>query len=292
MSFNLEIKKELCRLPRQRECCAAAECMGMLLYSARFSALEVRMQSESAEVRRRAAALFRQVFGTELLAEGAVLHTENAEDIRRIYGAFGYEYKNSPLYLNRAVLEEPCCESAFLRGAFLMGGCVSAAGKGYHLELVTSHYNVSRQTQTLLGDMGMTVGSMMRRGNRVLYSKDSSVIEHFLGAAGATGAAMELMLKKVERELRNKVNRSVNCETANLSRTLEAARLQIETVERLKQTGRYDELSPALKQTAELRCAYPDLSLAELCELFDPPLSKPGLSNRLRKLTEIARDEK
>lgn len=132
----------------------------------------------------------------------------------------------------------------------------------------------------------------MRRGNHVLYYKDSVAIEDFLSATGATGAAMTLMLKKVERDLRNKVNRKVNCETANLGKTVEAAAKQIAAIEAIKQAGTYDALPANLKAAAEMRLQHPDLSLSELCPLFTPPLSRPGVNNRMRKLIQIAEELK
>ena len=293
MSFTVDIKDELCRLPSVKPCCAAAECLGLLLYGTVLSPERVRLMPQSGAVRQRVATLFREVFGiTPATPEGqpSVLEIESAGDIQKIYAAFGYDYKSAPLQLNLAVLEDECCKSAFLRGAFLTGGYVSFAGKGYHLELVTSHYHVARQLRALLLDLEMPAGLIQRRGNYVLYYKDSALIEDFLTACGASGSAMELMLQKVERDLRNKVNRKVNCETANLSKTVEAAARQIAAIHRLQQSGRLDELPAVLRETARIRLENPEMSLSELQELFTPPISRPGLSGRIRKLVKLSEE--
>ena len=172
-----------------------------------------------------------------------------------------------------------------------MGGYVSTPDKGYHLELVTTRFHTARQVSALLQEMELTPGQVMRRGAYVLYYKDSGAIEDFLMAAGATGAAMDLMLKKVERELRNDVNRKVNCETANLTKTVGAAAKQIGAIRRLEQSGRLDTLPAPLQETARLRLDNPELSLSELCAVSPTAISRPGLNNRLRRLVQLGEEE-
>ena len=186
------------------------------------------------------------------------------------------------------MVEEDCCRIAFLRGAFLTGGYVSAPGRGYHLELVTSHYNVARQTVLLLEEMGLSCGFVSRRGNFVLYYKDSNVIEEIVGRMGAPGAAMDFRLRKVEKDFRNNINRRVNCETANLGKTVEAAARQCHAIGRLEKAGQLEQLPESLRETARVRMEHPEESLTELLQHFDPPLSRPGLNNRLRKLEQLA----
>lgn len=288
MSFTTEIKTELCRIPTAAPCCALAECLGMLLYASRCDREQIRLQTEIPAVRRRAAALLRQLFGIEAEEQGPLLVL--GEDAARVMAGFGYDGPGT-LQLNRALVEEECDKNSFLRGAFLAGGYVSTPDKGYHLELVTAHYHVARQVSALLLDMDKPAGYVQRRGNHVLYYKDSTHIEEFLAAAGATGSAMELMLKKVERDLRNKVNRQVNCETANLGKTIDAAARQIDAIAALRARGALESLPEPLRETAELREQNPELSLSELCALHRTPISRPGLSGRLRKLVSLAEEE-
>ncbi len=288
MSFTTETKNELCRLSLGAPCCMLAESLGILLYANRFSGDGVRIQSDNPVVRRRAAALLHAAFRAEPEEQNGSQLLYDGQTAERIFSAFGYEHKNIALQLNRALVEEDCCKSAFVRGAFLAGGYLSDPEKSYHLELVTSHYNVSRQVMALLLDMNMAPGQLTRRGNYVLYYKDSGLIEDFLSAAGATGAAMTLMLSKVEKDLRNNVNRKVNCETANLDKTLSAAARQVAAIGRLQAAGVLQTLPQALQATAQVRLDNPELSLSELLPLFDEPITKPGLNNRMRKLMKLA----
>ncbi|MBQ1250618.1 MAG: DNA-binding protein WhiA [Clostridia bacterium] len=295
MSFTEEIKNELTRTPPMADCCAAAECLGMLLYCNRFAPDKVRMITASADVRRRARSLFWECFGAELYEEGDredTLVIDDPEIIHAIFDWYGYQFKNAALSLNRAIVEEECCKAAFLRGCFLMGGYVTAGKSGYHLELVTPHYNVSNQVSALLYEMDMEPGAVTRRSNYVLYYKNSERIETFLSAIGATGAAMDLMLQKVEKALVNKINRKVNCENANFDKTLDAANRQLDAIRHLEESGLLAELSLDLQMTAQLRKDNPMAPLSELAAMFDPPISKPGVSNRLKRLVKISEGSK
>ena len=290
MSFTSDIKIELCRVTPPAPCCVLAECLGMLLYAYQANREGIRLQSESVEVRKRATSLFRQAFGVVTENDDAGILIRDPDDLARVYAAYGYDNLQGSLQLNRALVEEECCKNAFLRGAFLAGGSISTPDKGYHLELVTSHYYVARQTDALLMDIDRAPNSLMRRGYHVLYYKDGEKIGDFLSAMGATNASMELMLVKMEREMRNNINRRSNCEFANISKTVNAAVKQKQAIQKLKDQGKYEDLPAALKETAELRMRYPDLSLGELCKMFDPPISKPGLNNRIRKLIQLSEE--
>lgn len=290
MSFTTDIKTELCRVTPAAPCCILAECLGMLLFSYQANREGIRLQSESIDVRKRAMSLFRQVFGIMAESDENGLLIRDPDDLARIYATYGYDNFQGPLPLNRAIVEEECCKNAFLRGAFLTGGSISTPDKGYHLELVTSHYYVARQMDVLLMDMDRAPSSLIRRGYHVLYYKDSEKIGDYLATMGATNASMELMLVKVEREMRNNINRRSNCEVANLEKTVNAAVKQRMAIQKLKDQERFDQLPQALRETAEMRMKYPDLSLGELCKMFDPPISKPGLNNRIRKLIQLSEE--
>lgn len=289
MSFTTEIKQELCRAPAPAET-APAECLGMLLFAGQLSRSALRLQLENAAVRRRVQNILRMTAGVAAEEEENLLLVTDGEELARLFALYGYE-RESTLPLNRAFVEDESSRCAFLRGAFLVGGYVSTPDKGYHLELVTTRFHTARQVSALLQEMELTPGQVMRRGAYVLYYKDSGAIEDFLMAAGATGAAMDLMLKKVERELRNDVNRKVNCETANLTKTVGAAAKQIGAIRRLVQSGRLDTLPAPLQETARLRLDNPELSLSELCAVSPTAISRPGLNNRLRRLVQLGEEE-
>ena len=288
MSFTTDIKSELCHVPVADDT-ALAECLGMLLFAGQFSRDSLRIQSEMPAVRHRVTQLLGRYMDLWPEEQDTILQLRDPQEIARIFELYGYE-RESPLPLNRALVEDEASRSAFLRGAFLIGGYVSTPEKGYHLELVTPHYYAARQVSALLLDMELPAGQVMRRGIHVLYYKDSAAIEDFLSACGATTAAMDLMLKKVERELRNDINRKVNCETANLTKTVGAAARQIAAIQRLEEAGLLEQLPAPLQLTAHLRLQYPEMSLAELCAAFPEPISRPGLNNRLRRLVQLGEE--
>ena len=160
--------------------------------------------------------------------------------------------------------------------------------KGYHLELATTHLRVSRELHTLLLELGYTPKETTRKANSITYFKQSEAIEDFLTAIGAPIAAMELMNAKAEKLLRNGVNRRVNCEAANVDKTVDAALEQRQAIQALREAGTLDTLSPKLREAAALREAHPELSLAQLAALCDPPVTKSSLSHRLRKLIQLS----
>ena len=296
MSFSGDVKTELCRVEPARACCARAELYGALLYCHTFTAREARIITESESFARRLPELLRQAFALDfdrLPAEGEqkyIFQLTDGEKLGRVIDAFGFDSRQSPvLHINFGLREEGCCRAAFLRGAFLAGGSVTEPRKRYHLELVTSHAQASRELLALLTDMGRRPKQTVRGGCRVTYFKSGDQIEDFLTLMGAPLSAMELMNTRAEKELRNGVNRRVNCEAANLDKAVEAAQEQLEAIRRLYELGRVEELPPRLKETIILREAFPELTLSELAEEFDPPITKSCLNHRLRKLVELSR---
>ena len=296
MSFSSDVKNELCRTGLDRPCCARAEAYGVLLYGNTFSSLEVRLITENESFARRLPMLLDRAFGLRfdrLPGEGErkyVFQLTSEEKIHRIIDVFGFDSRQSPvLHLNFGLLEEECCRAAFLRGAFLAGGSVTEPSKRYHLELVTSHAQASRELLALLADMGRQPGQTARNGSQVTYFKSSEQIEELLTLMGAPVSAMALMTAKAEKELRNGVNRRVNCEAANLDKAVDAAQEQLEAIRRLYELDRVEGLSTQLKETIILRETYPELTLSQLAEEFDPPITKSCLNHRLRKLVELSR---
>ena len=204
----------------------------------------------------------------------------------------GYDRKSHVTYhLNRNELEEDCCLASFLRGAFLMAGTVAGPDKKSHLELKSGHQSLAGEETSLLLDLGLSPKLAHRSGSCLLYFKDSASVEDFLTRIGAPHAAMALMEAKVEKNLRNTINRQVNCETANLVKTADAAARQIAAIRAVLDTRGEEAFPENLRETVRLRLDYPTDTLAELAQRFDPPISKPGLSHRLKKITEFASKE-
>ena len=298
MSFSAEVKGELCRETMQKQCCAQAEAYGVLLYCNTFSSREIRIITENTDFSARLPKLFQRAFSLEFdrvperdVGRGKyIFQITDPGKLSAIIETFGYDpQQHIVLHINFALLEEDCCRSAFLRGAFLAGGSVTDPGKRYHLELATSHAQASREMTALLRDMGYDPKDVGRNGYQVTYFKNSQQIEELLTRMGAPVAAMEMMNAKVEKDLRNEVNRRVNCEAANVGKVVDAAQEQLSAISRLYDLGRVEDLPEKLKETIVLRETYPELSLSELAAEFDPPISKSALNHRLRKLVELSR---
>ena len=268
----------------------------MLLYGNTFSAREVKLVTRNEKLGRRFTELLDRAFSISFddLPENAmegkqsyIIHDRGKlGKILETYGA-------SPdgllaHHVNLGVLEEECCRSSFIRGAFLTGGAITDPMKSYHLELVTAHYNVSRETYALLLDMGFAPKETSRAGNYILYYKQSSAIEDFLTMIGAPIHSMGLMSAKIEKDMRNSVNRKVNCDNANVTKIVDAAASQIDAIERIEAAGAFGALSEKLKETARLRMENPELSIRDLAEMPAPPVTKSCMNHRLRKLVEYA----
>ena len=295
MSFSSQVKGELCRTALSRRCCAQAEAYGVLLYCNQFTARQVRITTESAPFAARLPALFQKAFGVSfdrLPEEGAgkrILSVTAPDKLSALWSAFGYEPEGALAHhINFAVLEEEHCRLAFFRGAFLAGGSVTDPAKRYHLELATSHLSVSRELHALLLEMGFSPKESRRKANAITYFKQSNAIEDFLTAMGAPLAAMDLMNAKAEKDLRGSINRRVNCDAANLDKAVDAAQGQIEAIYKLEERGMLENLPDKLKEAVDLRMAHPELTLSQLAELCDPPVSKSAFNHRLRKLVELA----
>ena len=298
MSFSFDTKNELCRLPVQKLCCARAEAYGILLYCNTFSSTEVRIITENPNFAARLPKLFHRAFGLRFDRQPEpdqpgkmVFQITERKKLDHITNLLGYDPRqNLVLHINFAMLEEECCRASFLRGIFFAGGSVTDPLKRYHLELTTSHAQASRELDVLLRECGYPPKSVARNSSFVTYFKQSDQIEDFLTLIGAPVAAMKIMSAKLEKDLRNSVNRRLNCDSANLDKAVLAAQEQLEAIRKLQTAGLLEQLPDKLQQTAALRLENPELTLSELAEEFDPPVTKSCLNHRLRKISELAKD--
>ena len=297
MSFSSNVKAELCKDSLSKKSCAVAEGYGVLLYCNTFSSTEIRIITESRDFAARLPRLFKKAFGITFDQEpaaqdrGKLQFAISSEDkISRIFETLQMDLKASlTLHVNFGMLEEEAECMAYLRGAFLAGGSVTDPAKRYHLEMTTSHYKVSRETCALLIECGFSPKELSRGGNNILYFKQSDYIEDFLTAIGAQVSAMGVMEAKVEKDLRNGVNRRVNCETANLTKVVDASMGQMAAIRALEEAGALDKLPGKLRETALLRRENPEATLQELAAMLNPPITKSAINHRMRKLLELAR---
>ena len=299
ISFSASAKAEVCRILPNRDCCALAECFGILLFSNSFTAENIKIITESREFALILPKLFKKAFNLNfdvfpsMASPGKLIFQIIDEDkIADVMDAFGFNPQATlALHVNLPLLEDDCCKAAFLRGAFLAGGSVSDPEKGYHMEIATSHQSVARETYALMQEIvGFYPKATQRAGGQVLYLKNSDLISDFLTFLGAPVAAMGIMEARLEKELNNKVNRRCNCDDANTSKVVEAAQEQIAAIQLLKERGLLENIPGKLKQAAEAREANPASSLSELAAMMDPPITKPAMNQRLKKLLQMAKE--
>jgi hypothetical protein len=281
----------------EHRCCRAAECYGILLYCNTFSKDEVKIVTENRSFAELLPRLFYRTFGLDfdqfpsLEQPGKMTFIiDDPDKLRFIFSVYDQEHESLALHVNFGILEEDCCRQSFMRGAFLAGGSVTDPDKRYHLELVTSHLKVSSETYTLLMELGFSPKDTLRGGSSILYFKQSDMIVDFLTAIGAPVCAMKIIEAKMEKELRNGVNRRCNCDTANLGKAVDAAQQQLMAIRHLRASGKLENLPEKLRQAALLREDNPEATLSELAELVDPPISKPAMSHRMRKLIELSEE--
>jgi len=296
MSFSKDVKAELIKLPMGKRNATVAEAYGAFLYGNTFTPHEIRIITESRALGSRLDALLQKAFGLsfdiqpEETATGKRSYLiQDPDKLKKIADVVGYDPKTHVAhYINFGLLEEQGEKEAFVRGAFLVGGSVTDPGKGYHLELTTSHRNVSSSMISLLQELEFTPKATIRRGNYAIYFKQSDAIADFLTTIGASGSALAHMTAKVEKHMNNAVQRRVNCDAANVEKTVEAAQEQLEAIRHIEQGTGLESLPEKLYQTALLRIVNPEMSLTDLAKLADPPVSKSCMSHRLRKLLELA----
>ena len=298
MSFSSDAKAELCQAKTDRKCCAVAECYGVLLYCNTFSAREIRIITASGGFAARLPKLLRRGFGLRFdsLPDAGTgkktLIINDRDKLARIFSAFGSEPEGSlSHHINFGVIEEDCCRTAFVRGAFLAGGSVTDPEKRYHLELATPHRSVSREMFSVLLDMGFSPKETQRSGNSLLYFKKADLIADFFTSLGAPVAAMNVMTAKVDKEMRNTVTRQINCDSANADKTVAAAQEQMAAIRRIVRSYGLDELPEPLKDAALLRITNPEASLADLARLSCPAVTKSCLSHRLKKIMSLAPED-
>ena len=297
VSFSGSAKAEVCRSLPQKGCCALAQCFGVLLFGNSFGFDGIKLITESREFGELLPRLFKKAFGLtfDLISEGTgkrVFQITDEAKLEAVLSACGFDRQSLALHVNLPLLEEECCRTAFLRGAFLAGGSVTDPEKGYHLELNTTHQSVSRETEALMREvMGFLPKSTRRGGGNVLYFKQSDQISDFLTFLGAPVAAMGIMEARLEKELNNKVNRRCNCDEANTSKVVEAAQEQLLAIRILRDSGQLAHLPAKLQQAAIAREENPESSLTELATMMQPPITKPAMNHRLKKLVQLAKEK-
>ncbi|MCM1308477.1 MAG: DNA-binding protein WhiA [Butyrivibrio sp.] len=310
MSFSLKVKEELAGVYASARHCQLAELSALIgmcghIYTTPSGRHYIAVSSENRGITAKCHALIRRAFGYE--ADVSVRY--NAETKNTAYFTAVTDSDTAIKILMAAKLMDGdgsidrdlslvstvgisnmCCKRAFLRGAFLAGGSMSDPEKAYHLEIVTSGPKKSEQIAKAANAFDLGAKIALRRNYYVVYIKESSQIADMLNVTGAHVSLMELENVRVLKEVRNSVNRKVNCETANLNKTVSAAVKQIEDINYIGERAGLDSLNEGLEQIARLRLRYPDMPLKDLGGLLSPAVGKSGVNHRLRRISQIADD--
>lgn len=293
MSFTAGVKNELATLEFESECCKRSFAYGFLLYGKSFTARSVSCATDYAEVMQAFERTIAETSGvkttvTRLRSGKYVLKIPAVEDRKRIIEYFDHAVNSISLRINRGVFEDDECYGSFLRGVFLSCGSIANPDKNYHLEFVIPFHNLSLDLLKILTDFGLKAKLILRKYSYVVYLKDSESIEDLLTLMGAVNSSLELMGIKIQKDVRNKINRQMNFESANMSRSIEAGLAQVKAIEIIEKKQGLDSLSDELKEVAILRRENPDMSLKQLGENLTVPISRSGVNHRLMKIIEIA----
>lgn len=310
MSFSSTVKDEICRHDVNTDCCLASELEAILRTEGALKILggkpTIKVITESGSFARRLYTIVKKLFDinprviikkssklkghvsyiidiTELLLNKEAMEKINLTPDNVSLSSFRQSYKT-----DRQIKE--CCRRASLRGAFLVGGSISDPEKSYHMEIKCVTNAVAEEVCLNMEDLSLHARIVERKGSYIVYLKEGENLVDFLNIVGAHTALMEFENIRIMKEMRNNVNRVVNCETANLQKTVNASVRQVENINLIKEHYGLDKLPENLIEIAELRLEYPDVNLKELGEMLMPPLGKSGVNHRLRKLDEIAEE--
>lgn len=310
MSFSAKVKREICRYVDMSKEEATAELSAIMKVSGTLafsgSGLSFKMTTENPASARLVFTLLKNHFKihSKLMVKKSnslkknniymVVITEEmgVKDLlaktgilREIEGIMSLDYR-----IEKEVFENEDVKKAYVRGAFIGGGSISNPEKTYHLEFVTHSEEYANDLKDLINTFSLNSKVIQRKNSYIIYIKEGEQIVDLLNVIGAHTSLLEVENIRIMKEMRNNVNRLVNCETANLSKTVNAAVRQVESIKLISERIGLKRLPQNLREVAELRLNYPDESLKELGEMLDPPVGKSGINHRLRKIEKIAEE--
>ncbi len=299
MSFSSEVKNEMLKVSDSARHCKIALLAAFINFCGFYDSANDRLIliAENTAVIERTVGLIEELLGfrAEILPfEGRRgIRLEDKTVVDKLInitmgGRRGYDIPP----IDPLVVSSVCCKRAYLRGAFICSGSVSDPSKQYHLEFTNSGYEHAEALKNLISSFGIDAKIIMRKKHYVVYIKEGEQIVDMLNIMSAHRALLEFENLRVVKDLRNNLNRIVNCETANINKVVSAGVRQVEAIEYIQKTVGLGHLSENLRQMAKIRLEYPDLSMKELGEKLDPPVGKSGVNHRLKKLCLIAENLK
>lgn len=306
MSFSQDTKNELVKIKNVSTSAALCELMGCVAFGGRLrrekGVLSLTIVTENPKTARRIYQLIKDTVGLtskvkiSKTSNGKAFYTVAIENDEAISLMMALDFIKKPsdvnylssFRINTEYIDKSARQKAFLRGAFLATGTVMSPEKKYHMEFATPSYGLHNDLYVVMKDMGLSPRVVVRSSNMVIYFKNSEEIADILTLMGAYKVLMDFHNTKILKEIRNNVNRTMNCEAANLQKMVDASMEQVNAINKIIEVGKFETLPENLKEIARLRLEYREHSLKELGEMLDPPLGKSGVNHRLRKLQEIA----
>ena len=302
MSFSGQIKEELAQVISSPRHCQLAELAALVQFCGHIEEDgPLLVQSENPLVIRKCFTLLKKTFKIEAVAKSQ-MQTQNyrlfvtGEDAFRVLEALKICDTAGHLMMRHltdpVLIKNSCCKRAYLRGCYMAVGSMSDPYKSYHLELVCGLQAQAEQLLKILHDFSLDAKMIIRKKYYVVYMKEGEHIADFLNITEAHKALMEFENTRIYKGMRNMVNRKVNCEAANITKTVNAATRQVEDIRLIREKMGLEGLPEPLRQMAYVRLENPQASLGELGKLLDPPVGKSGVNHRLRKLGELAKELK
>ncbi len=300
MSFSHQVKAELLsQIPSARHC-QIAQLTALICTIGQISvdekrSLHITFHTEQPEMKQHCGQLMKKLFGFSEIqnAKQAYQVLLTVKLLHQAEDKLNKKKKvldSKELAWDGLILQRSCCKRAFLRGLFLACGSVNNPEKAYHLEMVFASAEMAGQVLDILRDLQVEGKCIQRKNHYVVYLKDGSMIVDFLNNIGAPLSLMQMENIRIFKDVRNGVNRRVNCEAANINKTVSASKKQIENILLIEEKMGFQKLPRNLRQIAELRLREPEASLKELGEMVNPPVTKSGVNHRLRKISQIADD--
>ena len=293
-SFASRAREEIAQRSIQKDCCVRAAAYGIACFAKYFDAKGLVVQTEQQETVQAAQQLFARCG-----VQGEILHKQRPsgvlyefnirapEQVARVHELFGTTGSETSLQIDPGLIRCQTCVSAYISTAFLCGGTVTDPQKEYNLEFLTGRTNLAKDFEALLAEHEFAPHRTRRNGVNLIYVKSSASVERILAFMGAAEASSRMNAQKAVKQLRNQINRQTNCDTANLGKTARANAQTTRAIRFLQEQGALETLPEVLQAR---RMENPDLSLTALCACFDPPVSKSGLSHRMKKLEALAED--
>ena len=307
MSFSAEVKEELAEyIPGGRHC-QIAELAAIIVFCGKIRITEsgnyrLLIHTENIYTVKKFFSLLEKVFGIKgevsiriNKAKKTLIYTILVKNNLAAEVLVGIKFLNKDgnirddySLVSNLIVQNTCCKKAFIRGAFLAAGSLGDPEKGYHFEIVAGSEEQAEELIEIFSELGIRSKFVRRKNHYPVYFKESDVISEFLGLTEAHISLMKFENIRIYKDVKNKVNRKVNCETANIKKTASAAAKQLDDIYYLKNINKLDKLPDGLRELAKLRMEYPDATLKELGVLLSEPLGKSGVNHRLNKISRIA----